>query len=290
SPDEGDDVAFTSNLEGGGGLHQLTAGLGGRLTPGLRLGASADAFFGTIEYVQRTEFADAAYDETRTARSTHLTGLTGTLGAVLTKGGLFRDGDGLHVGAAVTLPVRLSGERVQTVGTSLDRDTLTVAADGRVTLPLSARFGVAYSGAERWTWAADVTYEPWSAFESDFPFGGFDPAEGRDDLRDRLRAATGFQVLPAGDERTAGYFARTAYRFGGYAERALYAPGGADVMTYALTAGLSLPTMFSTARLDLGLEAGSRGSAGDVLVRDLFIRGTATLNFGERWFVRRRLD
>src|SRR5690606_32257769 len=86
-----------------------------------------------------------------------------------------------------------------------------------------------------------------------------------------------------------GYFARTAYRFGGYAERALYAPGGADVMTYALTAGLSLPTMFSTARLDLGLEAGSRGSAGDVLVRHLFIRGTATLRFRDLWSVRRLL-
>jgi hypothetical protein len=289
TPDEGDDVAFTSNLEGGGGLYQLTAGLGGRVSGGLRVGAGADAYFGTVEYAQRTEFADPAYDETRTARATHLAGLSGTVGAVLTKGGLFREGDGFHVGAAVSLPARLSGERVQTIGTSLDRDTLTVVEDGGVTLPLSARFGVAYTGAERWTWAADVLYEPWSDFESDFAFGGYDPAAGHDDLRDRLRVGTGFQVLPAGDERTAGYLQRTAYRLGGYAERALFAPDGTDLMTYALTAGLSLPTVFSTARLDLGLEAGSRGTTDGVLVRDLFIRGTATLNFGERWFVRRRL-
>lgn len=289
TPDEGDDVPYTANLEGGGGLYQLTAGLGGRLAGGLRVGASADAFFGTIDYVQRTEFASTAYDETRTARSTHLTGLTGTVGVVLTKPGLFHEGDGFNVGAAVTLPARLSGERVQTIGTSLDQDTLTVATDGHVTLPLSARFGLAYASAERWTWAADVTYEPWSDFESDFGFGGFDPATGRDDLRDRLRASAGFQVVPAGNERTAGYLSRTAYRLGGYAERAYFAPDGTDLMTYAITAGLSLPTVFSTARLDLGVEAGSRGSTDGVLVRDLFIRGTATLNFGERWFIRRRL-
>ena len=287
--DDGVEVGFTTNLEGSGGLYRLTGGLGGRVTSGVRVGASVDFTFGTIEYLQRTEFDNVAYDETRTARSTQLDGLSGTVGAVVTRGGLLREGDGLHVGAALTLPARLSGERVLTIGSSLDRDTLAVESDGRVTLPLSARLGLAYTGAEHWTWAADVLYEPWSEFESDFAFGGFDPAAGRDELRDRLRAGAGVQVVPAGTERTAGYFARTAYRFGGYAERAHFAPGGTDIMTYALTAGLSLPTAFSTARLDLGLEAGSRGTTDGVLVRDLFIRGTATLNFGERWFVRRRL-
>jgi hypothetical protein len=289
TPDTGPDVAFTTNFEGDGGLYQLTAGLGARLAPGLRVGASVDALFGVIEYLQRTTFDDASYEETRNTLSTQLAGVTGTLGVVATKGNLFREGDGLHVGAALTLPARLSGERVRTLGFSLDRDTLTAVETGDVALPLAARFGVAYTDAERWTWAADVLYEPWSDFESDFAFGGFDPAEGRDDLRDRLRAGAGLQVLPAGDERTAGFFARTAYRLGGYAERAHFAPGGTDLTTYALTAGLSLPTVFSAARFDLGLEAGTRGSTDGVLVRDLFIRGTATLNFGERWFLRRRL-
>lgn len=289
TPDTSAAVGYTTNFEGNGGLYQLTAGLGARLASGLRVGASVDGYFGRVEYLQRTAFSDDDYAETRNALATQLTGVTGTLGAVVTKAGLFREGDGLHVGAAVTLPARLSAERVRTLGFSLDRDTITVVSDGRVTLPLVTRLGAAYSGGARWTLAADAVYEPWTAFESDFAWGGFDPDTGLDDLSDRLRVGAGFQVLPAGNERGAGYLARTAYRLGGYAERAHVAPAGADLTTYALTAGLSLPTAFPVARLDLGLEAGTRGSTDGVLVRDLFIRGTATLNFGERWFIRRRL-
>ncbi len=290
-PDEGTTpVAYRHNFEGTGGLHQFTAGLGFRLSPGISVGASADVFFGTIEYLQRTEFPDNdEYRETRISRSTRLSGVTGTLGALITKDNVFGEGDGVHFGASLTLPAKLSGDFVETLGVSLDRDTLTTALDGNVTLPLIARFGLAYTGREHWTFATDVQYEPWSSFESDFAFGGYDPTSGVNSLKDRLRIGGGFQVIPAGRRRTAGYFARTAYRLGAYTERAFYAPFDANLNTYAITAGVSLPTVIPVARFDLGLEAGMRGTTDGMLVRDLFIRGTATINFGERWFIRRRL-
>ena len=290
-PDEGTElVSYRHNFEGGGGLQQFTAGLGARLSPGLSVGASADVFFGTIEYVQRTEFpGNDEYRETRTTRSTRLSGVTGTIGAIFSKDNVFGEGDGIHFGASVTLPANLSGDFVQTLGVSLDRDTVATSLDGSVTLPLSARFGFAYTGRERWSFAADVEYEPWGSFESDFAFGGYDPVSGINSLKDRLRAGGGFQVIPGGRRRTAGYFARTAYRLGAYAERAFFAPFDTNLNTIAITAGVSLPTVVPAARFDLGLEAGTRGSTDGMLVRDLFIRGTATINFGERWFVRRRL-
>lgn len=290
-PDEGGTpVAYRHNFEGSGGLHQFTAGFGARLGSALAVGISADVFFGTVENLQRTEFPeDDAYLETRTARSTRLSGVSGTVGAIVSANSVFGEGDGLHFGAAVTLPAKLSGDFVQTLGVSLDRDTVAAAVNGNVTLPLLARFGVAYTGRERWSFAADVQYEPWSSFESDFAFGGYDPVSGTNSLQDRLRASGGFQMVPGGARRTAGYFARTAYRLGAYAERAFFAPFDTNLNTYAVTAGVSLPTVVPAARFDLGLEAGMRGSTDGMLVRDTFIRGTATINFGERWFVRRRL-
>jgi hypothetical protein len=82
-----------------------------------------------------------------------------------------------------------------------------------------------------------------------------------------------------------------AYRLGGYVERHLARSAtGATVETFAGTAGLSLPTLFPTAHLDLNAEGGLRGAVEPGLVRELFIRVTATLNFGERWFQRRKLD
>lgn len=290
-PDEGDTpVAYRHNFEGTGGLYQFTAGLGVRLSPAISVGASAEMFFGTIEYLQRTEFPENdEYLETRTARSTRLSGVTGTVGVIVSKSNVFGESDAIHFGASITLPAVLRGDFVQTLGVSLDRDTIATALDGSVTLPLSARFGMAYTGSEHWSFAADVLYEPWSSFESDFAFGGFDPVSGINSLKDRLRAGGGFQVVPGGRRRTAGYFARTAYRLGAYAERSFYAPFDTNLNTFALTAGVSLPTVVPAARFDLGLEAGMRGTTDGMLVRDIFIRGTATINFGERWFVRRRL-
>lgn len=288
--EEPEPIPYIQNLEGDGGLYRFSAGLGARVAPILRVGASVDVLFGRLENIQRTEFPEHSnYVETRNTRSTRLSGVSATLGAVFTKQHLFSEGDGLHIGGAVTLPTRLSGDAVTTLGVSLDRDTLTVTEGGETTLPLIARFGVAYTGQERWTFTADALYEPWSSFESDYAFGGFDQDLGINELKDRIRLSGGFQVIPAGNNRFAGYFARTAYRLGVYRESAYFAPAGNTLNTIAVTAGISLPMTIPLARFDLGVEAGMRGSTDDILVRDLFIRGTATINFGERWFIRRRL-
>ena len=287
-PDDGDPVPFTTNYEGDGGLYKLSAGLGARLTPSVRVGASVDGYFGTVEYLQRTTFEATSYTEVRSARSTRLSGVSGTLGAAVTLPTNSESGNAFHLGASVALPVRLQGDRVRTLGFSLDRDTLQVGEEGDTTLPLSARIGVAYTSS-RWAVSVDALYEPWSSFESDFDFGGYTP-DGSSDLQDRARIGGGLQYLPGGANRTARYFSRVGYRLGGYTERAFVAPEGTDLYTTALTAGLSLPTRLPTARLDLGVEAGSRGTTDGNLVRDLFIRATATFHFGESWFVRRRLD
>ncbi|WP_420457564.1 hypothetical protein [Rubrivirga sp.] len=293
---EGEMAPYTLNQEGAGGLQQLSAGLGLRLGSAVQVGASADVIFGNQELLQRTQFDDRlAYAETRQARVTRLRGVTATLGAAVTARALARDDDALTVAGALTLPTDLGGSRTVTLGESLDRDTLrapdgSLSLDGDVRLPLSARAGVTYLSGLRWLATLDASYEPWSAFESTLPVGGFDPGQGLDQLRDRVRVGGGVEVTPAGRDRRAGVFQRSSYRIGGYAERGLYAPAGQDVTTVALTGGVSIPNRLTGARIDLGLEAGTRGSAEGVLVRDTFLKGTVTLNFGERWFVQRRFD
>ncbi len=290
-----DPLPYRENLEGDGGLQQVRFGLGYRLGPALAVGASVDVLFGAIDYVQRIDYESGAIAEARVTRTTTLSGVSGTVGVLGSKVGVFGKQDAFSVGATLSLPTRLSGERSRTSGFSLDQDTLTTRGDGQVTVPLQVVAGLSYLPDARWTLAADVRYEPWSAFESDFAFGGFDPTtactEGCDQLRDRLRVGGGVQFVPAGSERARGYLARTAYRLGGYADRAYYDAGSTpgSVTTLALTGGLSLPAVLPTARLDLGFEVGTRGTTERGLVRDLFIKGSATINFGERWFRRRKL-
>ena len=281
-------VGYTLDLEGGGGLQQIGAGLGLRVGSALQLGARADVVLGTQEALQRTTFDTTAtvYSPTRQARSTRVSGVTATLGGAASARALLRDDDALTVGAAVTLPTALSVERATTLGSSLDRDTLTTTTGGDATLPLTLRGGLTYRSGPRWLATTEVLYEPWGGFESTVPVGGFDPAAGLDALRDRLRVGGGVEVSPGGRRSVA----RTALRLGGYAERGLYAPDGRDVSTYAVTGGVSVPNRLTGARIDLGFELGTRGSTEGVLVRDTFVKGTLTLNFGERWFVRRRFN
>lgn len=292
---DGEMEPFTLNQEGAGGLQHLTAGLGARVGSALQVGASADVLFGSQELLQRTEFDDASFFETRQARVNRLRGVTATLGAAVTARSLASDDDALTFAASLRLPARLSGSRTVTLGESLDRDTLqasdgSLEVDGDATLPLAARGGIAYIAGQRWLATLDASYEPWSGFESTLPVGGYDPGTGLDVLRDRYRVGGGVEVTPAGRDRRASALQRSSYRLGGYAERGLYAPAGEDVTTLALTGGVSVPNRLTGARFDLGFELGTRGSAEGVLVRDTFFKGTLTLNFGERWFIRRRFD
>ena len=292
---EGAFAPYTLDQEGSGGLQQVTLGLGLRLGQAVQVGASADVIIGTAETIQRTAFDDlAGFVETRESRATGLRGFTGTLGAAVTARALGRASDALTVAASLTLPTTLDASRTTTLGESLDRDTLQVGGaaslDGDVRLPLSARAGVAYRSGAGFVAALDGLYEPWSGFESTLPMGGFDPAAGLDVLQDRVRVGGGVEVTPAGFQRRAGLLRRTSYRLGGYAERGLYAPTDRDVTTLALTGGLSIPNPLTGARFDLGVEVGTRGSTEGVLVRDTFLKGTLTVNFGERWFIRRRFN
>ena len=284
---DGEPVAYELNLEGGGGLQQLSGGLGLRLGEAVQLGARADLIVGTDEYLQRTAFDTTAFRPTRQSQATRVSGVTGTFGATVSARRLLGDDDALTLGAVLTLPTALSVTRTTTLGESLDRDTLASSSGGDATLPLLLRGGLTYRSGPRWLATVDALYEPWGGFESTVPVGGFDPATGLDVLRDRLRVGGGVELSPSGDRRAV---ARTGLRLGGYAERGLYAPAGQDVTTYAVTGGVSVPNRLTGARIDLGFEVGTRGSTEGVLVRDTFAKGTLTLNFGERWFVRRRFN
>ena len=286
---------YRVQYEGGGGLQTVSLGVGARLSPAFQVGAAVDARFGTVERRTRTRYPQNPSDftEVLSTTDTQLAGATATLGAAFSAPRLLGQEDDLRLAASLTLPTKLWGDQVRVVGFGLDRDTLSTV-DVEATLPLTARAGAAYRPARGVLLTLDGLYEPWSSFEADFDMPGFSPASGSA-LRDRFRVGGGVEVVP-GTSRRAGYFARTAYRLGGYADRSLVEAGGTGINTFALTGGVSLPALVPTARFDLGGEIGMRGVDGRSadgsadLVRDLFFKATATINFGERWFVRRQFD
>ncbi len=290
-PTVADSVRFLIDHEGRGGLQQVMAGLGFRVHPNVSIGANVSVIFGIIEDARRTSFPASGnlYSETDLVAATRLAGVTGRLGVLVSPTSVFRDRDVLTIGATFTLPATLHGSRVRTLGASLDADTLGLRQKGSVNLPLGAGLGVSYRLDNRWTFAADAQYQPWSGFESDFGFPGYTPG-GESGFTDRLRAGGGVELLPAGSDLLAPFLQRVIYRLGFYYDQLYVSPApGTDIRALAVTGGLSLPALIPGTHLDLNMEVGTRGTTDSGLVRDVYYKLTATVNIGERWFQKQKL-
>lgn len=288
-PFEPDSVDYQIDFEGGGGLQQVMGGLGYQLTPSLAVGAALHFLLGVIDYGRNTSFPGSRLQDANLVTSTRMSGFAGSFGAIFQMQSLLGDADVLNIGLSLRTPAALRARRVQTLGESLDVDTLVAPANGDVTLPLSIGLGLGYHPDARWIVAVDAQYEPWTSFDSELPFAGLSEDEtGR--LEDRVRVAGGFEFLPAGSDLLEPYFQRIAYRLGGYYDRSYVSPvADVSVATMAVTGGLSFPTLLTGTRLDINFEVGTRGTTDHALVRDVFYRISVNVNAGERWFQRQRL-
>lgn len=296
-PRQESDVGYQVNFRGSGGLHKLRGGLGYRINEVLSVGGSVDFLFGILESQRRTTFEGGASGirDVVVSDGVRLSGVTGTLGGHLALADVFAGDDALSVGGSVTLPTVLPGTRYRTLDEDLARDTLATRS-GDVHLPWQSRVGIAYQPNSQWTLVADGLFEPWSTFSSSFSRGTAQtqptrfPPGGEDTLTDRWRVSMGAEVVPAGEDDLAGYFAHIAYRFGGYVENMYVRPDPeTNLRAVAATAGLSLPTSVSGTRIDLNTAVGTQGRSSGSLVRDTFFELSLHINFGERWFQRRKL-
>ena len=292
-PTTEDSSLYRVSFGGSGGLQQIQAAGGYRLSENFSVGASADLVFGLFEDARETVFPSGGFDDTNLQRATRLFGITGTAGALYEASGLLGDEDFFNAGLSFTLPTNLSGRQVLTLGEGLDPDTLQLQGEdfleGSITVPWQLRLGAAYQPDNRWAFVVDGEYQPWSNFESDFASRRFSTPGGTS-YSDRMRMSGGLEFLPAGEDRLAPFYARTIYRLGAYFEHSYTSPiEDVNLQSMAVTAGLSLPTLISGTRIDLLMEAGLRGTTEHALVQDRYLKVSAHVNIGERWFLERRV-
>jgi len=277
------ELAYQVNHQGSGGLHQARIGLGIKLNSRISIGASTDFLFGIIEEGHRTTFTDTDLLQTNQVSSTRLFGVTPSLGITLS---LDRENYEIVLAASGVLPVTLDGTQTLTLGESLNLDTLGISSKGNVKLPAQVRGGLSFRYRNRWLVSTEIRHEPWSNASSSLPFAAFESVN----LHNRTRYSLGVELVPAGASIQSSYLSRTAYRLGFYRDKLYISPvAGRNVMVTAVTGGFGLPTLFLGTRLDISFEIGTRGTTNYNLIRDRFVGVSATLNIGERWFVKRRL-
>lgn len=289
-PVYGDTTSYWIDYEGSGGLQRARIGLGLRPFAGVSIGAATDFIFGITEEARRTTFQAENFAQTYLASSTRMFGWTASFGVIVHKTNLLTEQDDLSIAARLRLPAVLKGNRARTLGESLNRDTLGTQLRGDVRIPMSARFGAAYYLQNRWVFTLDGLYEPWTQFESDLSLPGYIP-NTINNMRNRRRISGGLEFRPAGASLLDSYLRRVAYRLGFYYDGGYVSPAqDVNISTLAVTGGVSLPALLPGTRLDVNFALGSRGSADRTLVQDQFVTLSATLNIGERWFVKRKLQ
>jgi len=282
---DANDTGVIREYSGNGGLYAFTGGAGHRVTNHLSLGLTMQMIFGLLEEGQSSRFNNSQYVDRTVEKSTRLRGATASLGARYSVPGLPR-GKGLVFGATITLPTNLSGERITALTTSVGTDTLGTTTKGDARLPIGLNAGVAFQPGAKWTIIADMVYEGWSDFTSDFDFPGYE-TNGDFQLDNRLRVSTGIEFWPAASRPFASYGSRIAYRAGVYSDRSYTSPDPDQVIrALGVTGGLSLPSLLPGTTIDLNVDVGHRGSTSNGLVRDRYIRFGLNINFGERWFDR----
>ncbi len=285
SPEQQESSALIKEFNGNGGLYQLSGGVGYRVAPRLSVGARMDLIFGILEEARSTFFNDSRFVDRTIRESTRLRGATATLGARYVVPSM-PEGMGLVLASTFTLPTTLDGERSAALTTAIGRDTLGTSTKGDVSLPMAASAGLAFQPAVRWTILADITWEEWSALESDFTLPGI-PQTGANGLSDRVRVSSGVEFWPASGRPFASYGSRIAYRLGVYSDRAYASPSpDQTIRSVGVTGGLSLPSLIPGTTIDLNIDVGQRGQTGNGLVKDRYMRFGLNINFGERWFDR----
>ena len=284
-PGSQESTSLIKEFNGNGGLYQLSGGLGYRVASHLSVGARVDMIFGILEEARSTIFNDSRFVDRTIRESTRLRGSTATLGARFIVPGL-PDDMGLVLASTFTLPTTLDGERSTALTTSVGRDTLGTTSKGDVSLPMAASIGLAFQPAQKWTVLADLTWEEWTALESDFSLPGV-PLGDVSNLSDRIRVSSGVEFWPGSGRPFASYGAMIAYRFGVYSDRAYASPVATEtIRSVGITGGLSLPSLIPGTTIDLNIDVGQRGQTGNGLVKDRYLRFGLNINFGERWFNR----
>lgn len=263
------DVPSTQSFFGRGGLSSIGLDLSGTVMPSVHVGIGVDYVYGRIRQFTTIDLKDETFVDEEIERSTYHQGVQLTLGAAV-------DVDESWFGLPMTFAATASLPTKTTVEQNdifLAIDTV-LQANGEATLPLRLGFGAAARIGTRANVIADVVYEGWSGAQI---FGQAQPG-----LRNALRLSAGVELLPrTGD---VSFWQRIGYRLGaGYAQTYVQL-NGVGIDDLFGTAGVSVP-IGPDARMNLGVQAGIRGTTESGLQRDTYVQISVGFSASEMWFV-----
>lgn len=161
-----DTLNYVSELNGSGGINRLELGFGWKITPNFSIGYAGSLIFASIDNEYSTNF-DSGFIPVSLTRQTSGLGFGNRFGAMFNTPNLLRQGDQLSLGASVTLPVSLDGERIEQADKVLPNGTVGSIVieegeglgSGSIDLPMTVKGGITYQPSRLLSVSTEALYQ-----------------------------------------------------------------------------------------------------------------------------------
>lgn len=157
--------------------------------------------------------------------------------------------------------------------------------NGEIVIPMSIKYGLAFTNNTNWTLAVDLGTTAWSKYTA---FG-----ENRG-LQNTWFIAAGASFLPDMKEDSRNYFKRLEYRIGYRTEQSNILLNNQSVNINSISCGIGIPIAerdryrkFS--RVNIGFDYLTRG-ANTSLINETYYKFTVGIVFSDRWFIKYKYD
>jgi hypothetical protein len=286
-----EDVQYLISTLGTGGVNRFEIGFGYQPIDNLSVGYGFSANLLSINNEVTPFFSEAQY-----APSPYDVGIEGyefghRFGLFAYKGNLFRQGDQLSFGTALTLPVSIEAEKSLTMFRSVEQQRQLIEfnendaeRNGNVTLPLEFNTGLTYNLSRSMNVVAELQLQQWS--DAEF---SFNPSQ-QEYFKNRMRTGMGFQFHPYRSDQRGGFFSNFKYSLGTTYDSGHLSIQNQDIKTLLLHAGLGLVSRSSRSSIDLSFHYGIRGTESSNLVKENIWGFKLSLNLAELMFVQQRFQ
>jgi hypothetical protein len=308
--------AITYKYEGKGGISRLFIGTSYEIIHSnankVSVGANLSYLFGSLTTSNRAvidgQSNSTGYLHTKISNNTFISDFIGEFGVLYR--GKMNDRTHFNMGSTLNLASKLFARREELAFSFSDVvtesliDTISYSQSGfgRIFYPKKVGFAASLEkniprsekGSRRFIFSAQYEIQDWGKYSE-----VFDSDTLVDNMKNSRSFGFGIQYSPYTSNiitSTEKWWAISTYRLG-YSQRSTYLLlDETQINQYGISFGIGIPLLnsMSFSVLNLGIEAGQRGSLGDGLIQEKYINFnlgfTIAPHRSDPWFVKRKYD
>lgn len=286
-----EDQTVTNVFTGDGGLNRIFLSIGFEPIENLSFGVTGNFNFGTLSY-QRIQSVEGVQFGTLDRRESRINGLDFNYAANYTP--TFKDKYTLYASVVVNTQANLTSENSARFGSfslatgeeieviDVDLDALNLRHTD-LKIPTKTTLGLGFGENKKWFMGGEYSFQQYSDFEN--VFLGIENVT----YSDASSMAFGGYWIP--DYRSlSNYLKRITYRAGVRYEDSGLVVNNKDINNFGITFGFGLPLGNNFSNLNLGFEAGKRGTTDANLIEEGYFKINVGLSLNDKWFVKRRIN